>query len=956
MYNSLERLESQYQRQLDRRIAPERRAGRFGVGSTGRMPAPRISSLMVGGAAIGASVASVIRKRIEVEAAETRAAMFGELSKDEIKNLRRDTDKLGVRYGVGSTTAIDAAVEGLKAGIEKQYAGQFAELGLKAKAGLDLNEADTAKLMGRLTTMHGGFDKGWLSSILNAVAVANNATAADGNEIVEAYRRSLSALTATKMKPEDLAAFDASAISIGIQPFKAGTYMSFITSELANAKNARGQRAQDLTKAAGLLGFSGRSNLSEQMIANPTETLLKVYENLMKLPEGMRAKVADLIGKREWRDELLSVAAARDLIVKTLDEIANKKGFLDSTSLRKLRSMGGRWASIQAAFSLVLEKIGAGFDAIFDQVSDAVIGIAERFDFDAVREHFAALIDGLREGFGLKEWGDAVKSIADQFDAGSIERWREFGRGFATGIREFASGLKTAFSVLAFLTGNRSANVEATGNLVAKLTGLTVALAFISPLISVIGLVATSLFLLGSAFRFLQSIGAFKLLSKMPGWGTAKIAAGETTKKVLGGVGLGGAGWLGMLLYGDGRPDNTLDDMKALQEEYRKAREAKKNKKQNSEADPLFQPSSFRSSVDDLNDQLKKFGGTVQRTAFISSPIGGFSRVGAGSGSSGGVIAAVPSSLSPGGSGAFDLFKSMPGGSLPNFGVGASGSILRHSGKALGMTSNVPLTGIAPGGVGDMSTGQGLSGSRFLAARRARFGEAMEQDPSLREKVAAMILTEGAKDPVPVVESLFNRLDMTGGKIDDTRKGSGGLYSGFYGPINRGELPAAIARLRANPKLAAKMYGAIDHALAGSHIIGGFTDQGLPTDPNGSKRGGAGRPMISRYGNEYLDWGVSNWGGKRSHAGSAAYRQYIEQHLREESATSNVPAQDAIKNIPPPAVPPFGGAGAGDSRIPGNVAIHINGAQDPNALATLVQRRIDESMNWRAHDSDSEYT
>jgi hypothetical protein len=55
------------------------------------------------------------------------------------------------------------------------------------------------------------------------------------------------------------------------------------------------------------------------------------------------------------------------------------------------------------------------------------IGIAEKFDFDTVREHFGALIDGLREGFGLKEWGEAVKSIAGQFDAGSIARWLELG-------------------------------------------------------------------------------------------------------------------------------------------------------------------------------------------------------------------------------------------------------------------------------------------------------------------------------------------------------------------------------------------------------------------------------------------------------------------------------------------------------------------------------------------------
>ncbi len=72
--------------------------------------------------------------------------------------------------------------------------------------------------------------------------------------------------------------------------------------------------------------------------------------------------------------------------------------------------------------------------------------------------------------------------------------------------------------------------------------------------------------------------------------------------------------------------------------------------------------------------------------------------------------------------------------------------------------------------------------------------------------------------------------------------------------------------------------------------------------------------------------------------------------------TSQVPAADAVKNVPPTAAP---GTGAADARMVhhGNVAIHINGgSHDPEALATLVQRRIDESMNWRIHDSESEYT
>jgi hypothetical protein len=72
--------------------------------------------------------------------------------------------------------------------------------------------------------------------------------------------------------------------------------------------------------------------------------------------------------------------------------------------------------------------------------------------------------------------------------------------------------------------------------------------------------------------------------------------------------------------------------------------------------------------------------------------------------------------------------------------------------------------------------------------------------------------------------------------------------------------------------------------------------------------------------------------------------------------TSQVPAADAVKNVPPTVTP---GTGAADARMVhhGNVAIHINGgSHDPEALATLVQRRIDEAMNWRTHDSESEYT
>jgi hypothetical protein len=173
---------------------------------------------------------------------------------------------------------------------------------------------------------------------------------------------------------------------------------------------------------------------------------------------------------------------------------------------------------------------------------------------------------------------------------------------------------------------------------------------------------------------------------------------------------------------------------------------------------------------------------------------------------------------------------------------------------------------------GDDGVGEGLTGSSYLAARRERFATELRNDPALREQVAGMLVTEGARDPVPVAESLMNRMDFTGGNLQH------GLRSGFYGPINRGELPAAISELHRNPELRARMDHAIDTALSGSNLIRGATDQGLPTDPNGQWQGG----RVERGGNVFNDWGGSPGG----HAGSAAYREGLMRHIEQEHATA----------------------------------------------------------------------
>ncbi|MEY9427024.1 TP901 family phage tail tape measure protein [Bradyrhizobium ottawaense] len=939
-YASLERLESSYLRQIERRAAVERRAssGRSYSGGVGRLPAPNIRTIAAGAVITGAGAASALRKRMEVQAAEVRAQMFGDLDKGEVGKLRRDyADKAGIRYGIGSSKVIDTVVEGLKAGVAKQFAGEFADLALKAQAGLDVDPEAVAKLLGRLSSqMPWSTDR--FSKILNAVAVANNATAADGNEIIEAMRRSLAALATTKMIPEQLAAIDATGISLGVQPHKMGTFASFLTSQIAGADSARGQQASDLNSAANALGFDGRSGMAKTMRERPMEAIQQILDNLAKMPERLRTKVAKQIGGREWMDEFLTLVLGRDKLKDVVRDVENKPGFLDKSALQKIRSMQGRWASISAALGLVWEKVGAGLEGWFDQASDSIINLADSFNFDSIKEHFAALIDGAREGFGLKDWGDVVKSMADNFDAGTVAKWREFGRGFAEGIREFANGLKTAFSALGFLAGKNPADAREMGDLVAKLTGLTVALATLSPLLSVLTALTLGLTGIGNALALIGGSAAAVALLSM----------------------------FAVRNQNAGVPDANVKQPGETTSEWRERQKARRNR--------LYHKSSFTGSTDfsgmrranDLSDDLTKFTGKVERAAFINSgtmgglqyaSIGGASG-GSGSGGLGGrsYIGGVPS-----------LLKSTPGSALPDFGVGRSGSIIRTiRGRVDAITGADKVPTI--GGSLDTMTGQGLSGNKYLAARRARFADEIKNDPTLRMHLAAIQATEGTSGG-GVIESLMNRADMEGKTLRQMigmdangvrHLGTKGYLKGkpdsFYGPIRRGEIYGAIRRLQNNPKEFAKYDALTNRALAGSHIIGGYTDQGLPTDPNGSRRTGIpGFKINPKDGNEFTDW--VGPGGRQK---SINYRHHIEKGIAgsSDSPIASVPTPtDVIKNVPPPSSVRLG-PGAGDARsVPGNVAININGSShDPEALATLVQRRIDESMNWRTHDTASEYT
>ena len=156
-------------------------------------------------------------------------------------------------------------------------------------------------------------------------------------------------------------------------------------------------------------------------------------------------------------------------------------------------------------------------------------------------------------------------------------------------------------------------------------------------------------------------------------------------------------------------------------------------------------------------------------------------------------------------------------------------------------------------------------GNPYIAQQRAQFAKDLA-DPVIHDQVCAMMVTEDGAHPVPCLESLLNRIlycNSNGWKQTIISM----LHSGFYGPYNRGAYPRTIRQLHASPSLQAKMDAAIATVMAGSDLIHGFTDQGLPTDPNGQRQ-----PQMRLGGNIFNDWG----GGPGGHNGAEAWRQAFE--------------------------------------------------------------------------------
>lgn len=887
---------------------------------------------MAGGALAGKAAQSSVSTRMRIDDAETNARIFGGMSKEQIASMRSSFgDKASIKYGMNPADLLESYTEVLKAGIPEKVASEFTDAILKGAIGIDLSTIDTTKLVARAASLTGdleNLDPAKVKSMMNAIAIANNVTAASGNEIVAANRRGTGVLSSSKMTMEQLSAFTAAGISGGMQSAKAGTFMDFLVNDLVNAKNTKGERRLQLNKFGNMLGMGGGAGLSAAMGQNPTQTIVSILDKMGAMSEGDRAKAGNLLGMREWRGELGILVQGRAKVKEILEKITDPKNanFLDEASEQKVSNLTGRWKSFKSALLLAWEAVGKGFDDVFVEVTGSLTDILGKLDRSAIAGHIRGAMQGVLSGLGFNTWKDAIESLIGKPGASfdKVQTVTKFAKGLAAGFKEVASTIATVVVGFAKAFGVNTADPEAMGKFVAKIVGFTVALHFMRPVLSVFGLFIDIL----KVFTTLAFAGPIALITALSGLLTALNSAGTKTpadaKKRLeeyksGAKQVPERSWLNKFLLGPKRDEpGGMYDRRSTEEQARLFKKV------------AFDSNETKSSIDDLRDQLKSVGADIKlasysgATEFSARRRSGTSMSDLGFGGGGSGYSSSIGSPS-------DLLKSVPGTALPSFGMGSRGIIGGSSGGGGSGRRSGSGSFVAPSPGGNTSPNRfnQIPGG-FGRKAPAVMNQLMKDFGFTKEQAAGIVGNLGHES------SGLQAINEAKPLIPGSRGGFG--WAQWTGPRRR-QFEAWAKAKGLDIKSDEANYGFLKHELM-------TTEKGAVA---AVKRQNSMSGATTAFEQSYERAGIKHY-GSRFKWGQRA----LDAH--GNNPTANVPesGQSVINKVPP------GQSGGGHSLMPqamngGGAQIHINGGgHDPESLALLVQRRIDESMNWRSHDIESE--
>ncbi len=988
------RLMDDYERQREHADRAVRSSVR-NVGRVGGRAADAVQSFSntaaIGAAVGGAAAAKIARdgisSRMEADTAETKARIFGGLNAEQVRDMRSKwLDQAALANGLKPAEAINAATEALKAGISPDNLRGVTESILRAGVGLELDVAETTKLVGRIATLKGSSDPKMVDSTLNAVAVSAKETAADSNEIVSALRRGAGALGASKMTPQELAAITASSISTGMEPHKAGTFMDYWTNEMVGARNLRGQRRMDFSQATSKLGLGSLENVSRRAANDPTKLLVDMLDRMGRLKGEDRAKIARAIGGREWQGELLQLFQGRSTLKSTLAAVRDPKNanFLSDAQKEKMSSMGGKLAQLRTVASLAWESVGVGLSDAFDRIVTFFTKIGSPDRFAAISAATRSAVDGLVKGLGF----DNVTDLLESAFGGGPDKIGAFGKSlgeFFRGIGEGARAIvQIAKPVLAALGATDAASI---GKLAVELVGLSLALRILRPLLSGFGLILDAFGAMGVLLRR----SALALAARGIGGGiAASIAANGVGGALLGVAGVAGAALLtpvgiaaaiaavtlGVMILNwdkitsawDGAwksfngswlgAGDKMDERPLLKQFWdwigpNKAGASElppHMRGQKSYPESPYKKSSLSSSVSDMANGFRSLGAEIEKANFRTALAAGRIVTTVDGASATSVARSIAPRNIP------DMASALPApGPVDAFGLGRRGIV---GGDPSRYAPRIPR------GVGASERGSSsgsVPGSNISPNYPNELGAAIRQSAKdlgiSAEDLATMISFETGGTFDPWKKGPTTKWGTHRGLIQwgEPQRKKYGVYEGM--PV--GEQMQAVTRYLRDHGVKPGMNGMNVYAAinAGNAKKTGASDAGAggtwgTVADKWNYQMGAHRAKAKRLLSASENPAGAGEGPVASKPGVDA-KAIADMQTGDQQGFGKWTPGDLADTVPKPrsGAGAGGGMGGGGSSSGGPTQIIIQGHnRDPEALANQVQKRIDEQMKWRTHD------
>ncbi|MCK2056983.1 peptidoglycan DD-metalloendopeptidase family protein [Methylobacterium sp. 37f] len=491
---------------------------------------------LAGSATAAAAARKILTTESSIDSAEIDARIYGGFSQDAARKLRDSwAAPLAEALGTGTDRLLAAYTDAVKLGIPSAGASAFSELAVKTSEAWAVPFEAVKDTLGQintvLTSSGAAFDVEKLKSVANTVQFLAAKQSTTPEKLLEFMRQGAGAAQLLSMSQEAALAFGSASTSLGNRPGESGRMMDYVAGRvielprLTKKNGDEGKQARDLVRD---LGYGSAERMERDRRANPDEFLPDLLSrfNKIKNPKKQDQAIRFFTG-REWLGEFGRMVKGIDTYKEAVKLSKEAKG-LDAISavwdLHRTK-LAFVFKQFRSGFLNILGEFGKVLSPMARVAGDYFLAWSSKLRAGGIATRFKAALEGLVAGLGFKDFGGLLQGIfgkPGEGNAGTVETWRGTFQQFGAGIADIVGGIKGL--VNSFTDGSPETLVRWTGRILT----LSAALLVLSPVLTVIGGIATSLLAIGSTAATV--LAAFQVAGLAGGTGAAGLlGAGALT-------------------------------------------------------------------------------------------------------------------------------------------------------------------------------------------------------------------------------------------------------------------------------------------------------------------------------------------------------------------------------------------------------------------------------------------